>query len=361
MKQPIKQQAGKKTECKTEQQKQTLRLSADGEQGIETAGALLKNGGLVAIPTETVYGLAANAMDGNAVAAIFAAKGRPMDNPLIVHISHLEQWKPLVKEIPPSALALAEHFWPGPLTMILPKSALIPDEVCAGQDTVAVRFPSHPIARAVIDAAGVPLAAPSANLSGSPSPTEAAHVLADLDGRIDAVLDGGPCKVGVESTVVTLAQDPPRLLRPGGITPEQLRQVLGRVEVDPAVMNPLAAGEKVLSPGMKYKHYSPRANVILVKGGLSAYLEYVNSRAADGVFALCYDGEQQALRVPAVTYGARTDASQQARHLFDALRRLDELGAHVVYARSPQPQGVGLAVYNRLIRAAGFEVVQLGE
>ena len=184
-------------------------------------------------------------------------------------------------------------------------------------------------------------------------------MLADLDGRIDAVLDGGPCRVGVESTVITLAQEVPRLLRPGEITPEQLSQVLGRVEVDPAVMNPLAAGEKVLSPGMKYKHYSPKANVILVKGGLSAYSEYVNSRAGEGVFALCYDGEQETLRVPAVAYGAKQDAAGQARHLFDALRKLDQLGARVVYARSPQPKGVGLAVYNRLIRAAGFEVVEL--
>ncbi|MFR1803254.1 MAG: L-threonylcarbamoyladenylate synthase, partial [Faecalispora jeddahensis] len=197
-----------------EQQSKTLRLSADRAEEIQTAGNLLKNGGLVAIPTETVYGLAANALDGRAVAAIFAAKGRPMDNPLIVHISQLDQWAALVSEIPPRAMELANRFWPGPLTIILPKSPLIPDEVSAGQATVAVRFPSHPVARAVIDAAGVPLAAPSANLSGSPSPTEAQHVLADLDGRIDAVLDGGPCRVGVESTVITLAQEVPRLLRP---------------------------------------------------------------------------------------------------------------------------------------------------
>ena len=343
-----------------DEQKTTLRLSANREEEIKTAGRLLREGGLVAIPTETVYGLAANALNGGAVAAIFAAKGRPMDNPLIVHISHLEQWAPLVSEIPPRAMELAKHFWPGPLTIILPKSTLIPDEVSAGQATVAVRFPSHPVARAVIDAAGVPLAAPSANLSGSPSPTEAQHVLADLDGRIDAVLDGGACDVGVESTVITLAQEVPRLLRPGGITPEQLSQVLGHVEVDPAVLNPLAAGEKVLSPGMKYKHYSPRANVVLVKGNLSAYIDYVNSHANEGVFALCYNGEKRSLQVPAVAYGEQEDACSQARHLFDALRKLDELGAEVVYAHSPQPSGVGLAVYNRLIRAAGFEVVELG-
>ena len=342
-----------------DEQKNTLCLSADREDDIAAAGRLLKNGGLVAIPTETVYGLAANALNSQAAAAIFAAKGRPMDNPLIVHISSLEQWGPLVTEIPPRAMKLARQFWPGPLTIILPKSNLIPDEVSAGQDTVAVRFPSHPVARAVIDAAGVPLAAPSANLSGSPSPTEAAHVMADLNGRIDAVLDGGPCIVGVESTVLTLAREVPRLLRPGGVTPEQLRQVLKQVEIDPAVLNPLGEGEKVLSPGMKYKHYSPKANVILLQGSWQQYRDFVNRKAEPGVFALCYDGESDFLQVPTVSYGGRQNAGEQARHLFDALRQLDKAGAKVVYARCPEPQGVGLAVYNRLIRAAGFEVVQL--
>ncbi len=202
---------------------QTQLLQADAPGAIQTAAAILQNGGLVGIPTETVYGLAANALDGAAVAKIFAAKGRPMDNPLIVHISHFEQIYDLVREVPEAAKKLAEQFWPGPLTIILPKSARIPDEVSAGLDTVAVRFPSHPVARAVIDAAGVPLAAPSGNLSGHPSPTTAVHVMNDMDGRIEAVLDGGPCSVGVESTVVTLAEQPPRLLRPGGITLEQLQ------------------------------------------------------------------------------------------------------------------------------------------
>ena len=233
---------------------QTQLLQADAPGAIQTAAAILQNGGLVGIPTETVYGLAANALDGAAVAKIFAAKGRPMDNPLIVHISHFEQIYDLVREVPEAAKKLAEQFWPGPLTIILPKSARIPDEVSAGLDTVAVRFPSHPVARAVIDAAGVPLAAPSGNLSGHPSPTTAVHVMNDMDGRIEAVLDGGPCSVGVESTVVTLAEQPPRLLRPGGITLEQLRGVLGQVEMDDAVLHPLADGKRAASPGMKYKH-----------------------------------------------------------------------------------------------------------
>lgn len=337
----------------------TLSLVASREEDIKTAGEILKKGGLVAIPTETVYGLAANALDGAAAASIFAAKGRPMDNPLIVHISHLHQWVELVEEIPPAATQLAQAFWPGPLTIILPKSRLIPDEVSAGLSTVAVRFPSHPVARAVIDAAGVPLAAPSANLSGSPSPTRAEHVLADLDGRVDAILDGGSCAVGVESTVLTLADGTPRVLRPGGITPEQIRQVLGTVEVDDAVLNPLKEGEKVLSPGTKYKHYSPKANVILLQGSFLQYRDYVNRHAATGAFALCYAGEQKQLNIPAVSLGEEADSQEQAQRLFDALRQLDTEHAKVVYARCPEPQGVGLAVYNRLIRAAGFEVVHL--
>lgn len=340
-------------------QTKTLHLQSGREEDIKTAGAILKNGGLVAIPTETVYGLAANALDSAAVISIFAAKGRPADNPLIVHISHLDQWAPLVAEIPPAAQQLAQAFWPGPLTIILPKSPMIPDAVSAGQSTVAVRFPSHPVARAVIDAAGVPLAAPSANLSGSPSPTRAAHVIADLEGRIDAVLDGGSCEVGLESTVVTLAEGVPRILRPGGITPEQLRQVLGTVEVDSAVLNPLKEGEKVLSPGTKYKHYSPKADVLLLQGHFSEYRNYVMQHTAPGAFALCYEGEAEQLSVPAVTFGAQQDVKGQAQRLFDALRQLDAEQATVVYARCPEPQGVGLAVYNRLIRAAGFKVVHL--
>ena len=331
---------------------QTRFLKADAPGAVEAVAAILQDGGLVGIPTETVYGLAANALDGTAVAKIFTAKGRPMDNPLIVHISHFEQIYELVREVPESAKKLADRFWPGPLTIILPKSARIPDEVSAGLDTVA---------RAVIDAAGVPLAAPSANLSGHPSPTTAAHVMNDMDGRIEAVLDGGPCSVGVESTVLTLAEQPPRLLRPGGITLEQLKSVLGRVEMDDAVLHPLANGKRAASPGMKYKHYSPRANVVILDGSLEHYIDYVNTHAEDGVAALCYDGEDTALRVPAICYGGEKDCGEQARELFEALRELDErLHAKTVYARCPEPKGVGLAVYNRLIRAAGFEVIDVG-
>ena len=338
---------------------QTLLLNANDVKAIRTAGSILKNGGLVGIPTETVYGLAADALNGTAVAKIFKAKGRPQDNPLIVHISEFSQLNRLVKAVPEQAKQLAERFWPGPLTIILPKSDIIPDEVSAGLPTVAVRFPVHPAARAVIDAAGTPLAAPSANLSGHPSPTTAAHVIADLNGKIDAVLDGGTCAVGVESTVITLATSTPCLLRPGGITLEQLRSVLGRVDMDDAVLNPLPKGVKASSPGMKYKHYSPKANVIILDGSYESYKNYVNSHKEEGIVALCYNGEEKELKVPAVCYGGEDDCSEQARELFDALRELDDLNAHTVFARCPEPQGVGLAVYNRLIRAAGFEVIHL--
>lgn len=336
---------------------QTITLTSSKED-IQKAGELLRQGKLVAIPTETVYGLAADALNGPAVARIFQAKGRPQDNPLIVHIADLAQIKPLVTEFPASAKKLAEAFWPGPLTMILPKSDRIPIETSGGLDTVGIRFPSHPVASAVIRAAGTPLAAPSANLSGSPSPTTAYHVEKDLSGRIEAILDGGPCTVGVESTVITLAEETPRILRPGGITWEQLQSVLGQVEVDYAVLHQLEKGKKAASPGMKYKHYAPKARVILLSG--EHYVDFVNAHKGKGVAALCYQEDCPILDVPSVSYGRAEDYHSQARELFDALRRLDEIGAEVVYARCPAPQGVGMAVYNRLIRAAGFEVLHIG-
>lgn len=337
----------------------TLLLNAAEPGAVEQAARIIRDGGLVGMPTETVYGLAANALDGKAVAKIFAAKGRPQDNPLIVHISAFEQIGRLVKAVPESARKLAEAYWPGPMTMVLEKSALIPDEVSTGLPTVGIRFPSHPVAQALITAAGVPIAAPSANLSGLPSTTTAQHVMRDMDGRIDAVLDGGPCGVGVESTIVTLASDTPRLLRPGGITLKQLRAVLGRVDVDKAVLNPLPKGAHPLSPGMKYKHYSPKANVIILDGSERAYADYVNTHKAPGVAALCYTGEEKLVNVPAVCYGGEADYAAQARDLFESLRHLDDIGAQTVYARCPEPKGVGLAVCNRLMRAAGFEVLRL--
>ena len=319
---------------------------------------MILDGGVVAMPTETVYGLAANALDGKAVAKIFKAKGRPQDNPLIVHITEVESLKKVASNIPEKAYALAEKYWPGPLTMILPKANVIPDEVSAGLDTVGIRMPSHPVARAFIKACGVPLAAPSANISGRPSPTTAEYVAADMDGKIDGIIDGGACKVGVESTIVTLVGKP-RLLRPGGITHEQLEAVLGEVDIDKAVYSQLEKGAKAISPGMKYKHYAPKAHVIVLKGSLKDYAEYVNSHADSGTAALCYEGEEKYLKVPAVTYGREDDSKTQAYRLFDALRELDVIGAKTAFARYPSSKGVGLAVYNRLMRAAAFEVIDL--
>ena len=325
-------------------------------EAIEKAGELLRAGEVVAIPTETVYGLAANAYDGNAVSKIFKAKGRPQDNPLIVHIAKVETLSDLVAEVPEAAKKLAAAFWPGPLTMILPKSEKIPDAVSAGLPTVAVRMPSHPVAHAVIEAAGVPLAAPSANLSGSPSPTNAKYVLEDMHDRIPLILDGGSSAVGVESTVITLATARPRVLRPGGITVEQLRALLGEVDVDDAVLHKLAEGVRAASPGMKYKHYAPRADITIVKGSFAEFPRFVKTKEKDA-FVLCFAGEEKYFP-HAVTYGREDDGLSQANRLFDALRELDEQGANTVYARCPALSGVGLAVYNRLIRAAGFKIVE---
>ena len=331
------------------------------ENIIKTA-EILKKGGLAAIPTETVYGLAADALNGEAVAKIFAAKGRPMDNPLIVHVAEFEDIErfALVREIPEAAKKLAKVFWPGPLTIIMKKGYVIPDEVSAGLVTVAIRLPSHPSARAIIKAADTPLAAPSANLSGSPSPTTAQHVMNDMDGKIDAVFDGGACGVGVESTVITLAEDTPRLLRPGKVTLEELREVLGEVELDSAVLNKLKDGQKAASPGMKYKHYAPKANVILLKCTDDEFINYVNRCGGSGVAALCCDEDVEKLSVKYISLGKRNDYEAHAQRLFDSLRRIDGYGNIVtVYTRLPSTDGVGLAVYNRLIRAAGFEVIDL--
>lgn len=333
------------------------RLLLPTPEGIEEAARLLREGALVAIPTETVYGLAANALDSAAVASIFAAKGRPVDNPLIVHIADMQDWAPLVQTIPDNARRLAEAYWPGPLTIILPAAPCIPAEVRGGLTTVAVRFPADPVAQAVILHAGCPLAAPSANRSGAPSPTNAARVMEDMQGRIAAVLDGGSCAVGVESTVVDLCSEPPRLLRPGGITPEMLEAVVGEIRIDPAVTHALKAGAVAASPGMKYKHYAPKARVRLVKGTPAAYRAYVEAHKAPGVAALCFDEDVPYLTVPTVAYGHRDAPLEQAQQVFDALRRLDEMGAQTVLAACPQPKGVGLAVYNRMIRAAAFDIV----
>lgn len=323
------------------------------------AAEILKRGGLVGIPTETVYGLAANGLDSQACAKIFQAKGRPADNPLILHVDSLEMLKKLTADFSITAQALAEAFWPGPFTMILPKAACVPDVVTCGLPTVALRFPSHPVARALISACGFPLAAPSANRSGTPSPTTAAHVLHDFDGVIDGVVECGQSAVGVESTVITLCASRPLLLRPGFVTLEELRQVVPDIQVDPAVFLGVKESERVSSPGMKYKHYAPRAKVTIVKGSAEAYARFLKEHGEENPVALCFEEDLPLLTVPAVSYGSSADSSSQAAALFGALRQLDDMDAKRVYAHGPSEQGVGMAVYNRLLRAAAFDVREL--
>lgn len=324
---------------------------------LKRAGELLAVGKLVVIPTETVYGLGADALNPQAVAKIFEAKGRPQDNPLIVHIHEIGGLDKLCRDIPDAAYRLAERFWPGPLTMILKKKDIVPPIVSAGLDTVAVRMPSDPVARKIIEYSGTAIAAPSANLSGIPSPTCAEHVIRDMTGRVDMIVDAGECAIGVESTVVSLLGGIPVVLRPGAVTPDDLKSVIGEVKIDPAVFNQLEQGRKAASPGMKYKHYSPKAHVIMLEGDSSAYSKYVNAHAGEGVYALCYNEAEHLLQVPCLSYG--DNSKEQARKLFACLRKLDDLGAKAVYAQAPRKDGVGIAVYNRLIRAAGFEVVEL--
>ncbi len=331
------------------------KLLTTSKQDIEEAGRILKSGGLVAFPTETVYGLGANALDEAAVKSIYAAKGRPSDNPLIVHIARKEDFAPLVKEITPKAQALIDAFFPAPLTVILPKSDLIGSTVSGGLGTVAVRMPQNETARAVIAAAGCPIAAPSANTSGKPSPTNAQYVFEDMNGRIDAIVDGGECEFGVESTVITLAGEEPVILRPGAVTQEMIEAVIGRVRLSYAVLNEIGENETAASPGMKYKHYAPQTRVILVEGSREAYERFVNLQS--DAAALCFEGDN--ITVPKVTFGVEGDDLSQSHSIFAALRRLDEIGAKKAYARAPEKSGVGMAVYNRLIRAAAFCVLDL--
>ena len=336
-------------------QTEVINIEAEYDRALSESARLIKDGQVVAIPTETVYGLAANALDENAVKKIYIAKGRPSDNPLIVHISDISELSPLVSEIPEKVKTMAEKFWPGPLTMIMKKSNVIPSVTSGGLDTVAVRMPESDYARAIIKACGVPMAAPSANLSGSPSPTNAKYVFDDMNGRIPLIIDGGKSKIGVESTVITFATDIPTVLRPGGVTVEEIRNTIGEVNVDDAVLHELKDDENAASPGMKYKHYAPRADITILKGSLEQFIEYTSGK---DFFALVFEGEEKHFE-NAVTYGKPLDAISEANRLFDALRELDEKGAKTVFARCPELHGVGLAVYNRLIRSAGFNIIEL--
>ena len=331
------------------------KLFGTSEYDIAEAGKMIAEGKLVAFPTETVYGLGANALNEEAVRNIYLAKGRPSDNPLIVHIAEKEDIVPLVKEVTPKAKALIDAFFPAPLTIILNKSDKVGKVVSGGLDTVAVRMPKNEIARKLIKASGCPIAAPSANTSGLPSPTRVKYVIDDMMGKIDGIIDGGDCEFGVESTVITLATDVPTLLRPGAVTKEMIEAVIGEITVAPAVLEGMKNDEVAASPGMKYKHYAPKAKVVIVNADKKEYEKFVN--AQKGAFALCFDDDN--ITIPKVTFGRENDDLSQAKELFDALRELDEMGAKKVYARIPHKDGVGMAVYNRLIRAAAFDIIDL--
>ena len=341
---------------------ETLFLSANAPGTAETAASIICSGGLVAIPTETVYGLGANGLNEAAVAKIFIAKGRPQDNPLILHIADASEMEKLCHSIPESAYRLAEKFWPGPLTMVLPARDIVPKCTTGGLPTVAVRCPDNAITRQIIRAAGVPLAAPSANISGKPSTTTAEHVLHDHDGRIDAIVDDGACRVGVESTIVDLTEERPRLLRPGGITPEQLVEVLGDLVVDKAVTAQVSHDAVVKAPGMKYKHYAPECQIIIVSGSREAASRYIHAHFEEGDRVLCFEEELQLYAdCDPLAYGQEAKVETLSAGLFAALRQLDESGIAHVYARCPQGGGVAYAVQNRLNKAAGFHIVNAEE
>jgi L-threonylcarbamoyladenylate synthase len=327
---------------------------------IQLVADTLRTGGLAAMPTETVYGIATNALDEKAVSRIFSVKGRPQDNPLIVHIADVEELSALVQEITLNARKLAEAFWPGALTMVLPSSGLIPKSVNAGLGTIAVRMPGLPVTREIIRRAGVPIAAPSANISGSPSPTTAQHCIDDLWGKVELIADGGECTVGLESTVISLATATPCILRPGMITPEQIAEALGcEIEIDESVFNHNNDGAKVSSPGMKYKHYSPKTPVTILDGNTEQVMKYLSKQDRDGVWALVFEEDLPFLPISGLSLGKFNDVHEQAFRLFAALRELDKKGAKHIYARMPSTKGIGLAVYNRMIRAAGFRVINV--
>lgn len=327
---------------------------------VEQAAAILTRGGLLGIPTETVYGLGANGLDPEAVAHIFEAKGRPQDNPLILHVPSAQWLERYCQHIPDAAYTLAERFWPGPLTMILERRPVVPDVVTAGLDTVGMRCPAHPVCRAIIAAAGVPVAAPSGNTSGRPSPTNMADMLEDMEGKIDGIVDGGPCSVGVESTIIDLTEQPPRLLRPGGVTLEELRDALGEVAVDPAVTRLMGAGEHPRAPGMKYRHYAPKAPVTVVKGDAAATAAYIQAHLGEGEGVVCFDEYVGLYAGHAVEkLGPAADKAAQARNVFDALRAFDGTDVTAIWSQCPDEGGIGLAISNRLNKAAGFHIVDL--
>ena len=344
---------------------ETRMMNAHSPEAQSWASQLFSAGKLVAFPTETVYGLGANALDKDAVLSIFAAKGRPADNPLIVHIWDRAQMEGLC-EIPEGAEPLMDAFWPGPLTMPFPRTSRIPDQVTAGLPTVAMRMPSMACTRELLKTCGLPIAAPSANLSGRPSPTTAAHVMEDMEGRIPLILDGGPCQVGLESTVLDLTRGAPTILRPGGVTKEMIERVLGQeVRVAGSVLRPLRPEEKALSPGMRYKHYAPMGSVTLVEGETGAVLALMRKNClADRQngrksCVLCFTEHMGDLAdCDPHDIGSVRNDREVAHRLFDILRKLDQEGMETIYSEVIPPEGVGLAVMNRLGRAAAFRTVR---
>lgn len=340
----------------------TLVLSADCKDTAAIAAEIIKENGLVAIPTETVYGLGANGLNEEAVAKIFIAKGRPQDNPLILHVAQTQDIEQFCHSIPNAAYDLAEAFWPGPLTMVLPARDCVPKCTTAGLPTVAVRCPDNDVTREIIRLSGVPIAAPSANISGKPSTTTAEHVLHDHDGKIAAIVDGGACRVGVESTIVDLTEERPRLLRPGGITPEQLIAVLGDLVVDKAVTAQINKDEVVKAPGMKYKHYAPQSEVIIVAGSREKAAAYIHKHIQSSDRVLCFEEELPLYGgCNPLPYGKEADVATLSAGLFAALRELDDPSISKVYARCPEGGGVAYAVQNRLKKAAAFHVVNAEE
>lgn len=345
-------------------------IVADMKQGIdqkmvEKAGEILKQGGLVAFPTETVYGLGGDALDEQAAAKIYAAKGRPADNPLIVHIAEFDALEKIAAEIPDSARKLAKAFWPGPLTMIFPKKEVVPDGTTGGLSTVAVRMPNHELALAMIRAAGGYVAAPSANLSGRPSPTCAEHVVEDLNGKIDMILDGGEVSIGLESTIVDLTSDTPVILRPGFVNQEMLEYVLGTVEVDRALLDD-SSDIKPKAPGMKYRHYAPKASLTIIEGAEDAVIAKINELAAQGaaqgrrtgIIAAAESANQYQNGIVR-TIGSRSDEDSIGLHLFGILREFDALDVDCIYSESFQTPRIGQAIMNRLMKAAGHQVMEV--
>lgn len=333
---------------------------------LQEAGAIIRRGGLVAFPTETVYGLGGNALDPEVATKIYAAKGRPSDNPLIVHVARPEEVEALVTRVPAVAEKLIERFWPGPLTLVFAAAEQVPRRTTGGLDTVAVRLPAHPVALALIEVGGCPLAGPSANLSGCPSPTTAQHVIADLAGRVDMIIDSGRTGVGVESTVLDVTVSPPQILRPGGLTLEQLQQVIPAVTVDPTVVQDTPPeGGRVRSPGMKYKHYAPKAGVVVVEGRPTAivtkicslYDDYVSQGKRVAIMATTETAHLYGQRQTSIV-GAREDLATVAANLFDLLRWFDAQGTEVILAEGVDMVGLGLAVMNRLRKAAGYRIVK---